>query len=62
MKKAWVVIVLIALLIGILGQFVWKMIYFPEPLIPVIIEVVLIISLTISAIVLTKKLNGNNKK
>jgi len=55
-KKSWVIIVLIALLAGILGQFIWKMIYFPEPIIPVIIELSLITAMTLSAIVVTRKL------
>ncbi len=46
MKKAIVVIVLLALTAGLLGQFVWKMIYWPEPLVPVIIEICIILGLT----------------
>lgn len=39
MRKVFPIIVLVALMAGLLGQFGWKMIYFPEPLIPVIFEV-----------------------
>lgn len=38
----WVIIIIIALACGLTGQFVWKMIYFPEPLVPVIIELTII--------------------
>ncbi len=38
-KKVFPIAVIIAFLLGLIGQFVWKMIYFPEPIIPVICEV-----------------------
>ena len=44
MKQFWddycPIMVMIALALGLTGQFVWKMIYFPEPLKMVIIELV----------------------
>lgn len=49
MKKFWddwyPVIVLVAFFSGLLGQFIWKMIYFPEPIVPVIIELLVIAGL-----------------
>jgi hypothetical protein len=38
----WPIIVIIALALGLTAQFVWKMVYFPEPIVPVIIELVII--------------------
>lgn len=37
-KRAFPIILIIAFLSGLIGQFVWKMIYFPEPVIPVVLE------------------------
>ena len=36
----WPIIVMIALAAGLTAQFVWKMIYFPEPVEAVIIELI----------------------
>ena len=36
----WPITVMIALALGLTAQFVWKMIYFPEPLGMVIIELI----------------------
>lgn len=59
MKEFWddwyPVIVLAALFAGLLGQFIWKVIYFPEPTVPVIIELTVILGLVISAIWLVIK-------
>jgi len=55
MKKLWIITVLLALYAGLIGQFVWKMIYFPEPLMLVIIELILIGGLVSSAIYTTIK-------
>ena len=46
MKRAFVIAVLLGLLAGLLAQFVWKLIYFPEPIIPVIFELLGFIILT----------------
>ena len=54
MKRGFVVSVLLGLCCGLIAQFIWKLIYFPEPLIPVIIEVSGIIILTGIAIYCTK--------
>ena len=43
-------LVIMALFAGILGQFIWKMIYFPEPVIPVIFELICITGLVVLAI------------
>jgi len=40
MTKSFPIIVIIALTSGLLGQFIWKMIYFPEPILPVIFELI----------------------
>ncbi len=57
MKTFWAVvypvIVILALWAGIVTQFVWKMIYFPEPILPVIIELIFITSVSGSAIWMT---------
>jgi len=54
-QRMWVIAVLVALLAGLTTQFIWKMIYFPEPIIPVIIELAFIYALAISAIYLIYK-------
>ncbi len=36
--------IIIGLTGGLIAQFIWKMIYFPEPIIPVILELVIIIA------------------
>ncbi len=41
----WPITVMVALTCGLTGQFVWKMIYFPEPIVPVIIELVFFYSI-----------------
>jgi len=38
MKRVFPIIVILAFLAGLIGQFIWKMIYFPEPIIPVVLE------------------------
>lgn len=38
-KRVYSVVVICGLVMGLLAQFAWKMIYFPEPLTPVVIEV-----------------------
>ena len=44
MKQYWddyfPIIVMVAIFCGLTGQFIWKMIYFPEPIVPVVIELV----------------------
>ena len=50
MKKAFPIVVILAFLAGLIGQFVWKMIYFPEPLGVVILEITGFILLAIVAI------------
>ncbi len=49
MKEFWdewyPVIIMLALFAGLVGQFIWKMIYFPEPIVPVVIELVCIVGL-----------------
>lgn len=37
-RKAFVVSVLLGFMAGLEAQFIWKIIYFPEPLIPVVVE------------------------
>ena len=37
--------VIIAFTCGLVAQFIWKMIYSPEPLVPVVIELVFIVAL-----------------
>ncbi|MBA7580434.1 hypothetical protein ES708_22325 [subsurface metagenome] len=39
LRQAFVILTLVAFAAGLIAQFVWKMIYYPEPLIPVICEV-----------------------
>lgn len=38
-------IFVLALTCGLIGQFVWKMVYFPEPLLPVILELIFIVAI-----------------
>jgi len=45
MRRFFPILVIIAFLLGLIGQFAWKMIYFPEPLIPVICEITMFIIL-----------------
>lgn len=40
MIKVFPIAVIIGLLFSVIGQFVWKMIYFPEPLLMVIGELI----------------------
>ncbi len=47
----WPISVIIALFLGLVGQFIWKMIYFPEPIGIVIFELVFIIGVVILTIV-----------
>ena len=39
MKRTFPIAVILAFLAGLIVQFVWKMIYFPEPLLPVVLEI-----------------------
>ncbi len=55
MKKAFVITIILALAAGLIAQFVWKMIYFPEPIIPVIIELLFIVALAGLAVYLEAK-------
>lgn len=50
MKQIYPIVVILSLAAGLVTQFIWKMIYFPEPVIPVIIELTFIIGLTISSV------------
>ena len=43
------VIIIWALTAGLIAQFVWKMIYFPEPVIPFICELVMFVILAVWA-------------
>lgn len=45
MRRAFVISVLLGLTAGLVASFVWKMVYFPEPLLPVILELTMIITL-----------------
>ena len=45
MKRAFPISVIAAFGTGLMAQFVWKMIYFPEPLLPVVFELAGIIIL-----------------
>lgn len=44
-KKVFPAIVITSLTCGLIAQFTWKMIYFPEPIVPVILELVFIVAL-----------------
>lgn len=44
------IVVIIALFLGLLGQFIWKMIYFPEPIPLVVVELTCITGLVVLAI------------
>ena len=50
MIKAFPVIVIISLTLGLITAFVWKMIYFPEPLLPVILELLFMVTMAWLAI------------
>jgi len=47
---AFPVIVIISLTLGLITAFVWKMIYFPEPLLPVILELLFMVTIAWLAI------------
>ena len=50
MITAFPVIVIISLTLGLITAFVWKMIYFPEPLLPVILELLFMVTIAWLAI------------
>ena len=49
-----------ALTCGLLAQFIWKMIYWPEPLLPVILEIAGILGMT--AFVVYQILRSNHER
>ena len=56
MRKVFPISVIIGLTAGLVAQFVWKMMYFPEPLFPVILELMFIFCLAGIAIwIIVKK-------
>ena len=50
MLKALPIVIIISLTLGLITAFIWKMIYFPEPLLPVILELILIVTIAWLAI------------
>jgi len=44
-KRVLPMIIIVSFACGLIAQFVWKMFYFPEPIIPVICEIVGIVIL-----------------
>ena len=44
MNKPIPITIIVALTTGLIAQFIWKMIYFPEPILPVIFELIFIIT------------------
>lgn len=48
-------VIILALTCGIIAQFVWKMVYFPEPITPIVLEMASIIILAIIGIYLSLK-------
>ena len=47
----WPGVVLVAFYLGLVTQFIWKMIYFPEPIVTVVLELVVITGMLSSALV-----------
>ena len=48
--KDYPTVVILAFTLGLTGAFIWKMIYHPEPLIPVMLELMIIYTLASTAI------------
>jgi len=61
MIKAFPIIVITSLTLGLIASFVWKMIYFPEPILPVILELVFIVTMAWLAVWCITKLERRQK-
>ena len=61
MLKAFPMVVIIGLTLGLITAFIWKMIYFPEPLLPVILELIFIVTMAWLAIWCITKLKRRYK-
>lgn len=57
-QRHWIVAsIIIGLTSGLLAQFAWKLHYFPEPMVPVFIELTVIVAFATLAILLVVREN-----
>lgn len=63
MARVFPIATICALTAGLLAQFTWKMVYFPEPIVPVIFEIAFILFLAGTSVwvIATKWETGKGK-